>query len=331
MPNLYPEIEPYETGMLDVGDGNRIYWAVSGNPDGAPAVILHGGPGSGHSARLSRYFDPAAYRIIAFDQRGCGQSLPHASDPATDLSVNTTGHLLHDLELLRQHLGVDRWLVFGVSWGCTLGLAYAIQNRRRVAALVAVGVTTTRRCEIDWLYRGLAPLFPEQWACFRNGVPEEQRDSDLVAAYYQLLRNPDPAIRAKAAKNWHDWEAASISIDPNSKPSAKWSEPSYRMARARIVTHYFHHNGWLEEGILLRQAHTLNGIPGVMVQGRLDLEAPLVTAWELSQTWTDGKLVIVDNASHSPADPGMSEAIIAATDHFSSIIRRPSADASGQF
>lgn len=320
MSNLYPEIEPYETGMLDVGDGNRMYWAVSGSPDGAPAIILHGGPGSGHSTRLSRYFDPAAYRIIAFDQRGCGQSLPHASDPATDLSVNTTSHLLRDLELLRRHLGVDKWLVFGVSWGCTLGLAYAIQNRQNVAALVAAGVTTTRRCEIDWLYRGIAPLFPEQWTRFRNGVPADQRE-DLVAAYYELLGNPDPAIRAKAAQDWHDWESASISIDPNSKPSAKWAEPSYRMARARIVTHYFHHSGWLEEGILLRQAHMLNGIPGVMVQGRLDLEAPLVTAWELSQGWKDGKLVIVDNAGHSPSDPGMSEAIIAATDEFASKTR----------
>jgi len=316
MPNLYPENEPYESGMLNVGDGNSIYWAVSGNPLGMPAVILHGGPGSGHSARLSRYFDPAGYRIITLDQRGCGQSMPHASNPATDLSVNTTNHLLRDLELLRQHLGVERWLVFGVSWGCTLGLAYAIQNHRRVTALIVAGVTTTRRCEIDWLYRGLAPLFPEQWARFRSGVPAVQREGDWVAAYYELLAHPDPAIRAKAAQDWHDWEAASISIDPRSKPSAKWSDPSYRMARARIVTHYFHHNGWMEDGILLKQAHMLNGIPGVMVQGRLDLEAPLVTAWELSQVWKDGKLVIVDNAGHSPADPGMSEAIIAATDEF---------------
>ncbi len=313
MLKLYPEIEPYDDGMLDVGDGNRLYWVASGNPDGVPAVILHGGPGSGHSVRSSRYFDPAAYRIIAFDQRGCGRSTPHASDPDTDLSVNTTAHLLHDLELLRQHLGVERWLVFGASWGCTLGLAYAVQNRRRVAALVVAGVTTTRRSEIDWLYRGLAPLFPEQWMHFRKGVPEDQRDGDLVSAYYHLLKNLDPAVRARAAQDWHDWEAASISIDPNTRPSAQWSDPSYRMARARIVTHYFHHDGWLEDGILLKQAHMLNGIPGVMVQGRLDLEAPLVTAWELSQVWKDGKLVIVDNAGHSPADPGMSEAIVAAT------------------
>ncbi|PSH67764.1 prolyl aminopeptidase [Phyllobacterium brassicacearum] len=312
MPQLYPHIEPYDSGMLDVGDGNSIYWATYGNPDGMPAVILHGGPGSGHSTRSLRFFNPATYRINAFDQRGCGQSTPHAGDPATDLSVNTTAHLLGDLECLRQYLGIDRWLVFGISWGCTLGLAYAIQNRDRTAGVILVGATTTRRSEIDWLYRGLAPLFPEQWARFRGGAPERERDGDLVAAYYRLLRNADPDIRVKAAQDWHDWEAASISIDP--KPSAKWADPSYRMARARIVTHYFHHNAWLEDGILLRQAHILNGIPGAMIQGRLDLEAPLVTAWELSKVWNDGELIIVNNAGHSPEDSGMSEAIVAATD-----------------
>ncbi|ATU91933.1 prolyl aminopeptidase [Phyllobacterium zundukense] len=316
MKQLYPEIAPSDSGLLDVGDGNRMYWAVFGDPDGMPAVVLHGGPGSGHSVRSTRLFDPAAYRIIVFDQRGCGRSTPHASDPAIDLSVNTTAHLLGDLECLRQYLGVDRWLVFGVSWGCTLGLAYAMQNRDRVAALVLAGVTTTRRSEIDWLYRQLAPLFPEQWKRFRSGVPEHERDGDLVAAYYHLLKHPDPTICAKAAEDWHDWEAASISIDPNAKPSPKWSDATYRMARARIVTHYFHHNAWLEDGILLKQASSLNGIPGVMVQGRLDLEAPLVTAWELSQVWKDGELVVVNNAGHSPSDPGMSEAIIAATDRF---------------
>lgn len=191
-----------------------------------------------------------------------------------------------------------------------------MENRDRVTALVLVGVTTTRRSEIDWLYRGIAPLFPEQWSRFRGGAPEHQRDGDLVAAYYHLLNDTDAAIRAKAAADWHDWEAASICADPNSKPSPKWSDPLYRMARARIVTHYFHHNAWLEDGILLMQARALNGIPGVMVQGRLDLEAPLVTAWELSQVWEGGELVVVKNADHSPTDPGMSEAIIAATDRF---------------
>lgn len=323
MKQLYPDIEPYDSGMLDVGDGNCIYWAVCGNPEGMPAVILHGGPGSGHSTRSARFFDPTAYRIILFDQRGCGRSTPHASDPNTDLSVNTTTHLLRDLERLRHHLDIDRWLVFGVSWGCTLGLAYAMQHRDRVAALTLAGVTTTRRSEIDWLYRGLAPLFPEQWDRFRLGAPAHARDGDLVAAYYDLMGNPDLAVRTRAAQDWHDWEAASISIHPHIKPSPKWADPRYRMARARIVTHYFHHNAWLEDGILLRQAHRLNGIPGVMVQGRLDLEAPPVTAWELSRIWRDGELVLVNNAGHSPAYPDISNAVIAATDRFARQPQKP--------
>lgn len=314
MKKLYPEIEPYDHGMLEVSDGNRIYWEACGNPEGRPALVLHGGPGSGRSTGARRFFDPDAYRVILFDQRGCGRSTPHASDPRADLSVNTTAHLLRDMDRLRQHLGVDRWLIFGVSWGSTLGLAYAEQNLKRVTAIVLVSVTMTRRSEIDWLYRGVAPLFPEQWVRFRLGAPEGQRDGDLVEAYYRLLNDTDPAIRAKAAQDWHDWEAASLSVDPNEKPPLDWSEPRFRMARARIVTHYFHHNAWLEDGVLLKEAHALTGIPGVMVQGRFDLEAPLVTAWELSQVWRDGELVIVRNAGHSTADPGMSETIVAATD-----------------
>ncbi len=313
---FYPEIEPYDHGMLDVGDGNRIYWEICGNPEGKPAVVLHGGPGSGCSTGIRRLFDPDGYRVVLFDQRGCGRSTPHASDLRTDLSVNTTGHLLGDIDHLRQHLGIDRWLIFGGSWGSTLGLAYAERNPQRVTEIVLVGVTMTRRSEIDWLYRGVAPLFPEQWARFQGGVPELERDGDLVEAYYRLLNSPDPAVRARAAKGWHDWEAALLSVDPYAKPPPEWSQPEFRMARARIVTHYFRHSAWLEDGILLREAGALARIPGVMVQGRLDLAGPLVTAWELAQAWPDGELVIVRGAGHSSADPGMSEAAIAATDRF---------------
>ena len=313
---LYPEIDPYDHGMLDVGDGNLVYWEVCGNPDGKPAVAFHGGPGSGCSTGVRRYFDPGAYRIVLFDQRGCGRSTPHASNLNTDLSVNTTEHLLADIELLRRHLGIDRWLLFGGSWGSSLGLAYAERNPRRVTEIVFVGVTTTRRSEIDWLYRGVAPLFPEQWARFRAGVLAAERDGDLVEAYYRLLHDPDPALRAKAAKDWHDWEAALLSVEPDAKPGPQWSRPEFRMARARIVTHYFRHNAWLEDGILLREAGSLAGISGVMVHGRLDLGSPLVTAWELAQAWPDGKLVVVNGAGHTPTDPGMSEAVVAATDHF---------------
>ncbi|MEZ4712700.1 MAG: prolyl aminopeptidase [Caldilineaceae bacterium] len=313
---LYPEIEPYDHGMLDVGDDHRIYWECCGNPHGKPAVVLHGGPGSGCSPRMRRYFDPAAYRIVLFDQRNCGRSAPHASDPTVDLSTNTTAHLLTDIEQLRQHLGVERWLVYGGSWGSTLALAYAESYPPRVSEIILVGVTMTRRSEIEWLYRGMAPLFPAQWARFRAGAPAAARDGDLLAAYYHLLRDPDPAVRRQAAADFHDWEFAAMSVDPNAQPSADWLDPVQQMARARIVTHYFYHNAWLEEGVLLRNAHKLAGIPGVMVQGRLDLGGPLVTAWELDNAWPAGELVLINNAGHSPSDPGMTEAVVAATDRF---------------
>jgi proline iminopeptidase len=316
MTELYPEIEPYDHGMLDVGDGNLVYWETCGNAHGKPAVVLHGGPGSGCSTGVRRFFDLSAYRIVLFDQRGCGRSTPHASDPRTDLSVNTTEHLLADIERLRQHLGIDRWLLFGGSWGSTLGLAYAERNPQRVTEIVLVGVTTTRRSEIDWLYRGVAPLFPAQWARFRAGAPVAERDGDLVEAYYRLLQKPDPVVRAKAAQNRYEWELALVSVNPDAKPEPWRLQPAFQMAFARIVTHYFRHNAWLEDGILLRNAGALTGIPGVMVQGRLDLGGPLVTAWELAQAWPDGELVVVSGAGHAPGDPGMSEAVIAATNRF---------------
>jgi proline iminopeptidase len=316
MTELYPEIEPYAHGRLAVGDGNLVYWETCGNPHGKPAVVLHGGPGSGCSTGLRRFFDPSAYRIVLFDQRGCGRSTPHASDPRTDLSVNTTEHLLADIERLRQHLGIDRWVLFGGSWGSTLALAYAERNPQRVTAIILVGVTTTRRSEIDWLYRGVAPLFPAQWAHFRAGVPAAERDGDLVEAYYRLLQDRDPVVRAKAAQDWCTWEAALVSVDPDATLEPRRLQPAFQVAFARIVTHYFRHNAWLEDGILLRNAGALSGIPGVMVQGRLDLGGPLVTAWELAQAWPDGELVVVSGAGHSSGDPGMSAAVIAATDRF---------------
>ena len=313
---LYPEIEPHDDGMLDVGDGNLVYWEVCGNPNGRPAVVLHGGPGSGCTTGARRYFDPQAYRIILFDQRGCGRSTPHASDPHTDLSVNTTAHLLADMEQLRRHLDVERWLLLGGSWGSTLALAYAERNPQRVTEIIVVGVTTTRRSEVDWLYRGVAPLFPAEWARFRAGVPPAERDGDLVAAYHRLLHDPDPAIHMKAAMDWCEWESASVSVDPNAKPDPRRLQPAFQLAFARIVTHYFRHNAWLEDGMLLRQASALAHIPGIMIQGRLDLASPLVTAWELARAWPNSELVIVSGAGHAPTDPGMSEAIVAATDRF---------------
>lgn len=316
MTGLYPPIEPFARDLLEVGDSNCIYYELCGNPNGKPVLVLHGGPGSGCTPGMRRYFDPDVYKIILFDQRGCGRSTPHASDPAVDLSTNTTTHLLADMERLRSHLGVERWMLYGGSWGSTLGLAYAERHPHKVTEIILVGVTTTRRAEIDWLYHGVAPLFPAQWCRFRDAVPPERRDGDLVAAYAHLLHYPDPRVRAKAARDFHDWEAALVSVDPDARPDPRWANPDFRLARARIVTHYFRHEAWLEDGILLREAGLLAGIPGVLVQGRLDLSAPLLTAWELSRAWPGSELVIVQGAGHSPKDPGMAETILAATDRF---------------
>lgn len=312
---MYSEIEPNAHGMLDVGDGNRIYWETCGNPKGKPVVVLHGGPGSGCNPGMRRYFDPDAYHIILFDQRGSGRSLPHAGDFQTDLSTNTTTHLLADMEQLRAFLGIERWMLWGGSWGCTLGIAYAEIFPQRVTEVILMGVTTTRRSEIRWLYHDIAPLFPEQWQRFRAGVPEAER-SDLVEAYWRLLQSADLTVRAKAARDWCEWEASMLSVLPDYKPSPRWYQPEFQMAFARIVTHYFRHGAWLEEGQLIRDAAKLNGIPGVMIHGRLDLDAPLTTAWELSQVWQNSELIVVPGAGHSSNDPGMTEAVLAATRRF---------------
>ncbi len=316
MAGLYPEIEPYDRGMLDVGDGNLVYWEACGHPDGKPAVVLHGGPGSGCTTGMRRYFDPDAYRIVLFDQRGCGRSTPHASDPAVDLTTNTTHHLLADMELLRRQLGIERWLVFGGSWGSTLGLAYAERNPERVSEIVLFSIATTRRREVAWVTRDVGRLFPEPWARFRAGVPAAERDGSLVEAYSRLLQDPDPAVREQAARDWCDWEVAHVTVRPEHRPNPRYADPAFRMAFARLVTHYWRHAAWLEDGILLRDVGKLAGIPGILVHGRLDVSSPPDIAWELARAWPDGQLVIVDEAGHSSGDPGMAEALIAATDRF---------------
>ncbi|HEU5381745.1 MAG TPA: prolyl aminopeptidase [Ktedonobacteraceae bacterium] len=315
---LYPEIEPYDHGMLDVGENQSIYWETCGNPSGKPVVVLHGGPGSGCTPRMRRFFDPTVYRIVLFDQRGCGRSRPHASDPTTDLSSNTTWHLLTDIEQLRRHLGITRWMLFGGSWGSTLALAYAEKYSQVVSAIILWGVAMTRRTEINWLYRDVAPLFPEQWARFIAGVPEEERTGDLVEAYFRLMHSADPMVRAKAARDFHAWEWALFTMVTNRTPDpgSRWLDPNFQLARGRIITHYFRQGAWLDEGILLAQAHCLAGIPGVMVQGRLDIGSPLKSAWELAQAWQESELVIVGGAGHDTSDPGMDSALIAATKRF---------------
>ncbi|WP_328393231.1 prolyl aminopeptidase [Streptomyces sp. NBC_00390] len=316
MAELYPPIEPYEQGMLDVGDGNRVHWEVCANPGGKPALVVHGGPGSGCVPGMRRYFDPERYRVVLFDQRGCGRSTPHASDPATDMRHNTTGHLIADMERLRQHLGIERWLLFGGSWGSTLILAYAEQYPDRVSGIVINGVTMTRRSEIDWLYRGVARFFPEQWDRFRDGVPEAERDGDLVAAYARLMEHPDPAVRARAAADWCRWEDAVLSLEPHGAPDPYSGRPDdARLAMVRIASRYFAHGAWLEEGALLRDARRLKGIEGVLFHGRLDLSGPLGTAWELTRVWTDAELVVMQDAGHK-GNEAMRAQVTGALDRF---------------
>lgn len=316
MADLFPPIEPYDSGQLDVGDGHRVHWEACGNPTGKPALVLHGGPGSGCTPGARRYFDPRVYRIVLFDQRGAGRSTPHASAAGIDLSTNTTAHLLADIERLRVHLGIERWLVFGGSWGSTLALAYAERHPQRVTGMVLVSIATTTRSEIDWITRGVGMFFPEAWERFRSGVPESDRGDRLVDAYHRLLMHPDPAVHDKAARDWCDWEMALVAVHPSHTPSPRYENPAFRLGFARLVTHYWRHDAWLEDGALLLDAANLAGIPGILIHGRLDLGGPLVTPWKLSQAWPGSELVIVGEAGHDARDPGMAESIVAATNRF---------------
>ncbi|QBJ94938.1 prolyl aminopeptidase [Rhodococcus sp. ABRD24] len=316
MRTLYPEIAPYDTGLLEVGDGQRVYWEVSGNPDGKPVVFLHGGPGGGTHPAHRQFFDPGAYRIVLFDQRGCGRSTPHVADGA-DLSVNTTGHLIADIETLRGHLGINRWQVFGGSWGSTLALTYAQRFPDRVTELVLRGIFLLRRSEIDWYYNGGAGhLFPELWEQFLAPVPEAERSGDLVAAYHRLLHADDPDIALRAAIAWSSWEGATSSLLPRPEHVAETSEPRFALAFARIENHYFHHGGFLDDGQLLRDAGTLESIPGVIVQGRYDVVCPAKSAWELHRSWPGSSLHVVDDAGHAANEPGITHHLVEATDRF---------------
>jgi proline iminopeptidase len=299
---MHPPIEPYDHGLLDVGDGNRVYWETCGNPDGTPAVVVHGGPGAGCSENQRRSFDPERYRAVLFDQRGSGRSTPHASDPATDMAVNTTEHLIADMERLRGHLGIDRWLLYGGSWGSTLSLAYAERHPERVSAIVLVAVTTTRRSEIDWLYRGVGRFFPEALERFRAAVPEAASEAtpDVLAAYARRMDDADPDVRARAAQEWLTWEDAVISLESNGSPGAYSDRPpDASLAFVRICAHYFATGAWLDEGAILRDAGRLADIPGVLIHGRLDLGCPLITAWELAQAWPGSELHVVGDSGHT--------------------------------
>ena len=314
MRERYSKIEPYEHGMLDVGDGNQLYWEASGNPAGKPALVLHGGPGSGSTPGTRRYFDPTAYRIVQFDQRNCGRSRPHASDPAVSLSANTTQHLVADIERLRAHLGIDRWLVFGGSWGCALALAYGQQHTARVSELIVTGTATARNAEVDLLTRGLSGLFPAAWARFRQGVPAAEGDGRLAAAYNRLLSDPDPGVRMKAAADWCDWEEAML---PTSPHNLRYDDPTFRLCFARIVTHYWSNGHFLPDGVLLAEAGRLGPVPGVIIQGNLDLVNLVGTPWLLASAWPGSHLTLVDDTGHGGSD-ALAAAIVRATDELRS-------------
>jgi proline iminopeptidase len=317
MKGLYPEIGPDDHGMLEVSEGNHIYWETCGNPDGKPALAIHGGPGSGCTPWHRRFFNPTAYRVVLFDQRNCGRSQPNASKPDTDLTGNHTTNLLSDIELLREHLNIERWLLWGGSWGSTLALAYAETYPSRVSEIILWGVTTGRHKEFDWLFRGgVAQLFPEQWERLRAGVPIVDRDGDIPSAYYRLLHDPDPTVRCQAALDWCRWESVTVSWPSTDELSPRFLDPDFRMAFARIVTHYVSHNAWLEDGFLLRDAVRLAAIPGVMVCGRFDLQAPIGWAWDLQRVWSNAGLVIVDNAGHDPSNALVTNELILASDQF---------------
>jgi proline iminopeptidase len=302
---VFPYSQPYDQGLLDVGDENLVYWEVHGNPDGKPAVCLHGGPGSGCDAWWPRFFDPVRYRIVLMDQRGCGRSTPCAGLVTTDLSVNTTQHLIRDLEQLRTHLEVEKWLVFGGSWGSTLGLAYAQAHPDRTERIVlfSVGGTTSR--EVEWITRGVGRLFPAAWDEFAAGIGPEE---NIAAVYAQRLE--DPVTRDEAARNWCTWEDTHVAIFADHKPDPRYDDPEFRMVFARLVTHYWANAAFLPEHALLDGAAKLAGIPGVLVHGRMDVSGPPEFACRLSRRWLDAELVLVDDAAHGAGYPGMRETLL---------------------
>ncbi len=318
MRDFYPPIEPFATGHLDVGDGQEIYWEQSGNPTGKPVIFVHGGPGGGTAPAQRRFFNPDAYRIILFDQRGCGLSRPHIADGA-DLSVNTTDHLIADIELLREEFAIERWQVFGGSWGSTLGLAYAQRHPYRVTELVLRGIFLLRRSEIDWYYNGgAANIYPDLWEGYLAPIPAAERDEDLVAAYHRLLTGPDPVAASRAAVAWTTWERSTSHLLPHTDDDEPNSD-RYALAFAGIENHYFMHGGFLDDGQLLRDAHLIADIPGVIVQGRYDVVCPAKSAWDLHRAWPGADLHIVDDAGHASFETGIRNHLIEATDRFADI------------
>lgn len=308
----YPARELFNEGFLDTGDGHSLYFAECGNPSGAPVLVVHGGPGGGCNPAMRRFHDPRHYRIILLDQRGCGRSTPNAS-----IENNTTWHLVADMERLRHHLGIERWQLFGGSWGSTLSLAYAVTHPERVAALVLRGIFLLRRSELLWFYQdGCSALFPEAWDAFERIIPEDERH-DMIRAYYQRLTDPDPKVHMPAAEAWSVWEGSTLSLIEDPVRVRSFASPSYALAFARIECHYFVNRGFFsEDGALLKQAHRLAEIPGVIVHGRYDVVTPIRNAWDLKKVWPSAELRIVPDAGHAMTEPGVIHELIRATSHF---------------
>ncbi len=318
MREQYPPIEPFDGGMLEVGDHHRVYWECSGNPAGKPALFLHGGPGSGCSAGQRRFFDPGHYRAVLFDQRGCGRSQALTSDPNADLTANTTRHLIADIEALRVMLRVDRWTILGLSWGTTLGLAYAQAHPDRVSALVLGLVTTTSRREVQWITEDVGRIFPQEWDKFASTVPVHLCNMRLIDAFATLLADPNPTVRDDAARAWCDWEDAHVSLAPGRTPSPRFLDPAFRLRFARLVTHYWRHAAFLEDDQLIRDANLLNGIPAVLIHGRHDVSSPLETAWRLSKAWTTSRLHVLDDAGHGGGENFL-PLVVGALDEFATL------------
>jgi proline iminopeptidase len=308
----YPPLEPFDSGYLDVGDGHSLYYEQSGNPQGKPALFLHGGPGGGGDVNSRRFFSPTGYRIVVFDQRGSGRSRPHAS-----LEANTTWHLVADIERLRQHLHVERWLVFGGSWGSTLALAYAETHPAAVSELVLRGIFLLRKLELDWFYQhGASLVFPEHWERFLEPIPPAER-GDLLRAYYERLLGDDPRERLAAARAWSIWEGATSSLWPNPAREEQYGDSRFALAFARIEAHYFVNRGFFtHENQLLDGVERIRHIPAVIVQGRYDVVCPPTTAWELHRRWPEADYRVVVDAGHSAYEPGITAELVEATDRF---------------
>jgi proline iminopeptidase len=309
--SMYPPIEPYSTGMLDVGDGHSVYYERVGTPGAKPAVFLHGGPGGGISPDHRRLFDPNRYDVVLFDQRGCGRSTPYAG-----LDANTTWHLVADIERLRGVIGAERWLLFGGSWGSTLALAYAETHPHRVSELILRGIYTVTRAELEWYYQfGVSEIFPDKWAKFQAPIPQDER-GDMIAAYWKRLTSDDKAVQIEAAKAWTLWEGETITLLPNPDLLASHSDGHFALAFARLENHYFLHDCWMEDDQLLRDAHRLRGVPGVIIHGRYDMPCPAKYAFALHKAWPDADFRLIEGAGHAWTEPGILDQLVWATDRF---------------